>query len=493
MENVSDDSSSVDGYDVCYATLQMTDESDAVYVYGDIITHKIVDNGGFNVTNGAVNVSGNIDADNGINMNISNEATLYLNGDSTQYVRFGDSPILNRLVAERPLEREIVWTGDLYVNKLYSDIIIRPDHLNLKKLDLNKCCMTINGSCGMAEYDNSDYTVNLDGGFLTINGDFLHRYRTVICNEGTLIVNGNYIMENVSDDPACEDGYDVCSAKLSSSNDNDKVYIYGDIITHKIASSCGFKLVKGYLTVTGNIDSEDGLNISSSYKHTTFLDGEGKQFIKLGEKSKFNILVIRQPMSNYSFEPKECWKKLIDESDSHAVENPTVSYEKGTGSVKLTWKAVPGAEKYGIAMYANGKWRMLGQGSGTSYVVNDLKAGVDYRVAVVTKINGEWNLDYSKAITVTPKAGNRYPVVTSEVSGRQFRLNWTAADGAEKYGIAVYQSGKWQVKVQLKGDVTSYTSPKMNRGEYQMIVCAKVNGAWDTGDIKNRTFIVTIK
>ncbi len=87
---------------------------------------------------------------------------------------------------------------------------------------------------------------------------------------------------------------------------------------------------------------------------------------------------------------------------------------------------------------------------------------------------------------------NKYPVVKAEVKGRQFRLKWTAVPDAEKYGLAAYQSGKWRVKVQFAGNVTSYTSPKMKAGTYRMVVCAKINGEWDRSSLSKRAFTVTI-
>ncbi len=89
---------------------------------------------------------------------------------------------------------------------------------------------------------------------------------------------------------------------------------------------------------------------------------------------------------------------------------------------------------------------------------------------------------------------NKYPVVTSEVQGKQFRLNWTAVEGATAYGLACYQNGGWRVKVQTKGNVTNYTSPKgVRSGTYTLVVCAKVNGKWDTSKLSSRKFTVTIK
>lgn len=89
--------------------------------------------------------------------------------------------------------------------------------------------------------------------------------------------------------------------------------------------------------------------------------------------------------------------------------------------VKLNWTTVEGAEKYAVCGYIGGKWQILAQGITTSYILNDLTAGKNYKVAVITKLNGKWVYDVSNAITVTPKAeaapAPTYPVITSQVSG----------------------------------------------------------------------------
>jgi endoglucanase len=87
-----------------------------------------------------------------------------------------------------------------------------------------------------------------------------------------------------------------------------------------------------------------------------------------------------------------------------------------------------------------------------------------------------------------------YPIATSEVNGKQFRLTWTSVPNATAYGIALYQNGSWRCKAQTKGNVLSYTSPKgVKSGKYQIAVVAKVNGEWDTSKIKSRAITVTIK
>ena len=124
-------------------------------------------------------------------------------------------------------------------------------------------------------------------------------------------------------------------------------------------------------------------------------------------------------------------------------------------------------------------------GEDEKIISNDLYPNIDKENASI-ELYARW-----KAISVEE---NNYPVVSYTLSplGKQFRLKWTAVSGAEKYGIAVYQSGGWRVKVQVKSNTTSYTSPKMKSGTYKMVVCAKINGNWDTSSLKSRAFNVKI-
>ena len=110
--------------------------------------------------------------------------------------------------------------------------------------------------------------------------------------------------------------------------------------------------------------------------------------------------------------------------------------------------------------------------------------------------DGQWNMDFSNAITVTPNdAAAKYPIVENieyNEEFHQFRLSWNAVEGAQQYGIAVKLAGKW--KVQAYTDKTTFTSPKQRAGSsYEMLVCAKVNGKWDLGAMNSRIFTVTIK
>ncbi|SEL31227.1 fibronectin type III domain-containing protein [Ruminococcus albus] len=174
--------------------------------------------------------------------------------------------------------------------------------------------------------------------------------------------------------------------------------------------------------------------------------------------------------------------------------NPEVTYEKGYKKVTLNWDSVYGAQKYGVAGYVNGAWRLLEQGHGNSYVLKNLKPGQEYKVAVVAMFNGKWNVDTSNAITVSPKDAE-YPEVTDIEYSRQFhqfKLYWDELDDADEYAVAVKLAGKW--KILGCTEDTSYTSPKLIvDSTYEMVVVAKMDGKWDLDNIDSRTFTVTVQ
>jgi hypothetical protein len=173
---------------------------------------------------------------------------------------------------------------------------------------------------------------------------------------------------------------------------------------------------------------------------------------------------------------------------------PAITFKKGDGSVKLSWTAVKDAEKYGIAGYQNGKWTLLDECQTTSYVLEGLTTGKDYKIAVVTMIGGKWKMDFDNAVTVTPKAEtvSLYPVVKTQVKDGKISFKWTAVPGAEKYGLGIYSSGKWKLVKQFGSKVTTWTSSRVDKGKYKMVLLAKVNGEWVKSDISKAAFVVTV-
>ena len=175
---------------------------------------------------------------------------------------------------------------------------------------------------------------------------------------------------------------------------------------------------------------------------------------------------------------------------------PDLTAVPGKYWATLNWKSVKNAEKYAIAVKVDGKWTLVEKTTDTTYTLYGLKADTNYNVAVIAMFNGEWYTNFSGAVTVKPNAPvYMYPKVTDieyNEQFHQFRLTWNEAKGAEEYGIAVKIAGKW--RIQAYTDKTTFTSPKLRPDSIaEMVICAKVDGKWDTSNINARAFSVTVK
>ncbi|WP_295154952.1 DUF4832 domain-containing protein [uncultured Ruminococcus sp.] len=75
--------------------------------------------------------------------------------------------------------------------------------------------------------------------------------------------------------------------------------------------------------------------------------------------------------------------------------NIKVAYSEKNHQVRFTWDKVEGAEKYGIAVYMAGKWRLQTQNlTDTVYTSpKNLIPGKTYRVAIAAKVNGKWDTE----------------------------------------------------------------------------------------------------
>lgn len=105
-------------------------------------------------------------------------------------------------------------------------------------------------------------------------------------------------------------------------------------------------------------------------------------------------------------------------------------------------------------------------------------------------------LDNGIKFRVTDAQGRGYyPSLLSmeyDLNSRRFRMFWTRVSDAEEFGVAVKLAGKW--KVQAYTDSNEYVSPSLYRGQkYEIVICAKINGKWDTYDIDRRSFVLTAR
>ena len=89
---------------------------------------------------------------------------------------------------------------------------------------------------------------------------------------------------------------------------------------------------------------------------------------------------------------------------THEQEEP--EYSKEYHQVRFSWDKVEGADRYGIAVYLAGKWRVQAQNiTGTVYTSpKNLTPGKTYKVAIAARVNGRWDtanaIKHSGTVTI---------------------------------------------------------------------------------------------
>ncbi len=170
-----------------------------------------------------------------------------------------------------------------------------------------------------------------------------------------------------------------------------------------------------------------------------------------------------------------------------------ITFVPGAGYAELSWKADKNAEKYAIAVYQNDKWKLVEKTTDNSYTLRGLNFISKYRVAVFAMYNGKWDMNFSNPVLVV--IDKWQPSVTWDscsTATHQFSFGWERIKNATEYGIAVKIANKW--KVVEYTEKTSYTTPRLTPGDkYKVVICAKINGKWDTRDLDKRSFTITIK
>ncbi|SDA30665.1 hypothetical protein SAMN02910447_03215 [Ruminococcus sp. YE71] len=89
-------------------------------------------------------------------------------------------------------------------------------------------------------------------------------------------------------------------------------------------------------------------------------------------------------------------------TSSSTSKYPVATATTSKNAFKLDWTAVDGADKYCVAYYSAGKWKILAQGNVLTYSRTGVPAGT-YKVVVGAKINGNWDTSNinARAITMT--------------------------------------------------------------------------------------------
>ena len=147
------------------------------------------------------------------------------------------------------------------------------------------------------------------------------------------------------------------------------------------------------------------------------------------------------------------------------VAMPTIATaESAKDGVKLTWNAVPGAEKYKLMVKTDSGWKTIWNTVKTTYTWPDAQSGKTYTFAIrCTTADGK---SYTSAFDSTGKTIQyiaRPTVKKLQNTANGIWINWDAVPGAVKYKIVVKTATSgWKTLGYSTG--TSFTWPRATSG-----------------------------
>ena len=204
--------------------------------------------------------------------------------------------------------------------------------------------------------------------------------------------------------------------------------------------------------------------------HTT-----GTSFIYAGAKSGYTYTFTVRCVNgaNNAFTSSFCaagWRQKF-------IASPKITkLENVNGGIKLTWNAVPGAERYRVYVKTSTGWLNLGHTTGTSFVYAGAKSGYTYTFTVRC-VNGGNNAFTSSFYA----AGWRQKFIASpkitkleNVNGG-IKLTWNAVPGAERYRVYVKTDAGWKNIGTTAGNGFTWTEAKAGQTYIFTVRC--VNAA----------------
>lgn len=140
----------------------------------------------------------------------------------------------------------------------------------------------------------------------------------------------------------------------------------------------------------------------------------------------------------------------------------TASNVASTGKIKVTWKAVSGADKYYVyrAGSKTGEYKCVETVTGTSYIDKGASAEYSYyyKVIAASTKTSDANSAYSTIVSRTCDLARPSVTASNVASTGKIKLAWKAVSGADKY--YVYRAGSKDGTYKYLGSTTgtSYTN-----------------------------------
>ena len=254
---------------------------------------------------------------------------------------------------------------------------------------------------------------------------------------------------------------------------------------------CGFEGSTDSFTGRGSAKVATSTNTASAGSSSLYVSGRESAWN--GASYSLNSSVFKAGTA-YSFSAMV----YFSEGDATDKFHFTMQYSDSSGTANYTKIATETVSKGKWVQLANKNFKIPEGASNVQiYVETDNSTTSFYVDEVVgatagTTIKGSGSSSGGGSDNPGGDTSNLYPTVQTQVKNGKIGLKWSKVQGAEKYGIGVYQANKWVVKKQVDGSVTTWTSPQVSRGTYRMVVLAKVNGQWVNADVFKKSFYVTV-
>lgn len=185
------------------------------------------------------------------------------------------------------------------------------------------------------------------------------------------------------------------------------------------------------------------------------------------------------------------------------VPTVTLSNSASSGKVVISWKAVPGAEKYEIyrATSKSGEYKKLSTTTKTTLTNTSTTAGKTYYYKV-RAVAGDSKGKFSSVKSRTCDLARPTVTLSNVASSGKIKLSWDAVDGAEKYEVyrATSKSGTYKKIYTTANTSMTNTSTTAGKTYYYKVKAIDSNSAANSAysSVKYRTCdlarpVVTVK
>ncbi len=308
---------------------------------------------------------------------------------------------------------------------------------------------------------NENYTVDIDPTCTEKGSESQHcKYCEVTQNERPVKENGHIEIKGGTE--AVHTKCDICEEILSTEHE----------FTSKIttAPTCTKEGVKTFTCECG-------------YTYTAVVPATGHKEVVIPAVAPTYITVGKTEGKKCSV----CGTVTVAQKDvaKLTLATPVVTVKNSATGVKVTWKAVDGAENYKVyrKTYSTktkkyGSWKTCGTVTTTSYVDTKAKSGTKY-IYTVKALNSDAKSAYKSSSSILFLS---QPTVKIANASTGVKVSWNKTTGATGYKIyrAEYVNGKWtgwkSVKTIDKGSTVSWTDKSAKCGVKYKYTVKAVNG-----------------